>query len=413
MKSRIKSKILDNFVMKLVSVLIAFVLWLVVMNVSDSMITVKIKGIPVQQINGAALEELDKVYDVAKGDTVDIVVKGRRSIVEGLDVDDFIATADLSTMSITNTVQITVTSKNGGIRDEISITCVDNVMRLNLEEKISLQYSVKVKTIGNAKSGYAVCGYQTSPNIITIEGPKSAVEKVTEVDVKVDVNNASSAIDLEGAIVLYDAYGDEINNDKISVSQETVKVHVDIYPTKEVPVEVDINGTPREGYTMSEVLYQPQTVNIAGDPSDLENIEKIVVNDVYISGMDSDLETAVTLKDYLPDNVYLENAGEEVVITVGIEKLVSKVIVLTAEDISILQKTSNKDYYLELSDDFVVVITGLDSTVEEITIDKLNPKIFSKDMSIGTHNDVQIDLTEIDGITYEIKGTAKLTISAK
>ncbi len=413
MKSRIKSKILDNFVTKLVSVVIAFILWLVVMNVSDSMITVKIKGIPVQQKNGAALEELDKVYDVAKGDTVDIVVKGRRSIVEGLDVDDFIATADLSTMSITNTVQITVTSKNGGIRDEISITCVDNVMRLNLEEKISLQYSVKVKTVGTAKSGYAVCGYQTSPNIITVEGPKSAVEKVTEVDVNVDVTNASSAMDLEGTVVLYDAYGDEINNDKITVSQETVKVHIDIFPTKEVPVEVDIKGSPREGYTMSEVLYQPQTVNIAGEPSDLKGVEKIVIDDVYISGMDTDLETAVILKDYLPDNVYLENAVEEVVITVGVEKLVSREIVLKAEDINILQKMSNKDYYLELSDDFEIVITGLDSTVEEITIDKLNPKIFTKDMSIGTHNDVTIDITNIDGITYEIKGTAKLTISAK
>ncbi len=413
MKSRIKSKILDNFVMKLLSVVIAFILWLVVMNVSDSMITVKIKGIPVQQKNGEALEELDKVYDVAKGDTVDITVKGRRSVVESLDVDDFIATADLSTMSITNTVQITVTSKNGGIRDEISITCVDNVMRLNLEEKISLQYSVKVKAQGDVKSGYAVCGYQTSPNIITVEGPKSAVEKVTEVAVNVDVANAASPMDLEGTVVLYDAYGDEINNDKITVSQEAVKVHVDIYPTKEVPVEVDVKGSPKEGYTMSGVLYQPQTINIAGEAGDLDNIEKIVIDDVYVSGMDADLETTVTLKDYLPDNIFLENAGEEVVITVGVEELVSREIVLKAEDVSVLQKTSNKDYYLELSEDFAVVVTGLDSSVEEVTIDKLNPKIFSKDMSIGAHDNVVIDLTQIDGITYQIKGTAKLTISAK
>ena len=413
MKSRIKSKILDNFVMKLVSVVIAFVLWLVVMNVSDSMITVKIKGIPVQQKNGEALEELDKVYDVAKGDTVDITVKGRRSVVEGMDVDDFVAIADLSTMSITNTVQISVTSKNVSIRDEISITCVDNVMRLNLEEKIGLQYSVKVKTHGDVKSGYAVCGYQTSPNIITVEGPKSAVEKVTEVVVNVDVKNVSGAMDLDGTVILYDAYGDEIKNDKITLSQEKVKAHVDIYPTKEVPVEVDVKGSPKEGYTISGVLYQPQTVSIAGETAELDKIEKIVVDDVYVSGMDSDLETTVTLKDYLPDNIYLKNANEEIVITVGVEELVSKEIILKAEDVSVLQKTSNKDYVLEVSDDFAVVVTGLDSAVEEVTVDKLNPKIFSKDMSIGTHNDVEIDLTQINGITYEIKGTANLTISAK
>ena len=119
------------------------------------------------------------------------------------------------------------------------------------------------------------------------------------------------------------------------------------------------------------------------------------------------------LNSYLPDDIYRETASEEVVITVAVEKLVSREITLTADDINILQKTSNKDYQLEVSDDFAVVVTGLDSDVDAITVEKLNPKIFSKDMSLGTHNDVAIDITQVDGITYEIKGTAKLTISAK
>ena len=35
------------------------------------------------------LDELDQVYDVVSGDTVDIIVKGRRSVVGTLDKDDF------------------------------------------------------------------------------------------------------------------------------------------------------------------------------------------------------------------------------------------------------------------------------------------------------------------------------------
>ena len=319
MKSKMRSKILNNFWLKLLSVLLALILWLVVMNISDSTMTKKIKGIPVQQQNGSVLEELDQVYDVAKGDTVDIVVKGRRSVVEELEADDFIATADLSTMSITNTVQISVTPKSASVRDKVTVSCEDNVMRLNLEDKVSLQYSVKVKTFGSVKSGYSVCGYQTSPNIITVEGPKSAVEKVTEVVVSVDVSHEDESMDLDGTIVLYDAYGDVITNDKISVSQQTVKVHLDIYPTKEVPVKVDVKGVPKDGYTMTEVLYQPQTVDIAGLPEELENVQELVIDDIYISGMDSNLETTIDLKDYLPDDVYLANSSEDVVITVDIE----------------------------------------------------------------------------------------------
>ena len=413
MKSKMRSKILNNFWLKLLSVVLAFLLWLVVMNISDNIVTKKIRGIPVQQQNGAALEELDKVYDVAKGDTVDIVVKGRRSLVEGLGVDDFIATADLSTMSITNTVQIKVIPKSANVRDEVTLTIDDNVMRLNLEEKVSLQYSVKVKTFGAVKNGYAVCGYQTSPNIITVEGPKSAVEKITEVVVNVDVSHKDASMDIEGNIVLYDAYGDEITNDKITISQDTVKVHLDIYPTKEIPVEVDIKGTPKDGYAISEILYQPQTVTIAGVPEEIQDVETIKISDISISGMDEDLETTVSLKEYLPDDVYLANANEEVVITVDIEQLLSKDISVKVSDMDILQKASNREYELSLSAGFVIVVTGLDSQVTEITVEDLNPRIYTKDMSLGEHENVEIQLTEIEGLSYEIEGTANLTITSK
>ena len=94
------------------SIVLAFLLWLIVANISDAQTTREIINIPVTQLNGDVLEELDKVYDVASGDTVDIVIKGRRSLVETLGRDDFVATADLANMSITNAVPIEVSLKN-------------------------------------------------------------------------------------------------------------------------------------------------------------------------------------------------------------------------------------------------------------------------------------------------------------
>ena len=83
---------------KISAVLLAIVAWLAVANISDYQTTRQISNIPVTQINGDVLDELDQVYDVVSGDTVDIIVKGRRSVVGTLDKDDFTAIADLSTM---------------------------------------------------------------------------------------------------------------------------------------------------------------------------------------------------------------------------------------------------------------------------------------------------------------------------
>ena len=110
---------------KIAAVLLAIVAWLAVANISDYQTTREISDIPVTQINGDVLDELDQVYDVVSGDTVDIIVKGRRSVVGTLGREDFTAIADLSTMSITNTVTVSVEAKSSSVKDEISITCVD------------------------------------------------------------------------------------------------------------------------------------------------------------------------------------------------------------------------------------------------------------------------------------------------
>lgn len=246
-----KNKLLNNLSLKILSVVCAVILWLVVMNVSDYTLTVRIDNIPVQQINGDVLDELDQVYDVEKGDTVDIIVKGRRSVVDKLTASDFIATADLSTMSITNTVQIFVHPAKKALADEISITYVDNTMQLTLEDKVSVQFPVYVDIDGEPKNGYAICGTVASPNIVTVEGPRSAVDKITRVATIVSVDGRDDGYETSGDIVIYDAYGEPIDNNKITVSHQTVGAKVSICPKKLVDVVVNVKGRPEDGYAVA------------------------------------------------------------------------------------------------------------------------------------------------------------------
>ncbi len=408
-----KKTILKNAALKILSIFSAILLWIVVMNISDYSVTVEIKNIPVEQLNGDALEELDKIYDVEKGDTVDIIVKGRRSVVDGLTANDFRATADLSTMSITNTVQIFVSPKNSSIAGDITITCVDNTMSLNLEEKVSLQYSVKVKTFGAVKDGYAVCTTQTSPNIIVVEGPKKAVEKITEVVVRVDVSHMDDSMETEGSIELYDAYGEKIKHNKISVSQETVKVGITIYPVKEVSVRVNIKGTPKENYGLSDIIYQPQTVMLAGEPDKLEKVNEIVIDDISVSGMDEDLETTVNLSEYLPKDIYSAESSNEIVITAVIDKLIEKEFHIEASDIALIQKAQDKAYEVVLSDDFYIEAVGLDTAMQDVDLDAIMPSIECGDYSIGNHSNMDLQLADIEGVAYKINGTITMKVSSK
>lgn len=404
-----KRKFLNNLSLKILSVVCAIILWLVVMNISDYTMTVEIDDIPVTQINGDVLEELDQVYDVEKGDTVDIIVKGRRSVVSKLSASDFKATADLSTMSITNTVQIFVEPTNKNLEDDISITCIDNTMSLILEDKVSAQLPVYVNAEGEPRKNYAVCEAVASPNIITIEGPRSAVDKVVAAETTVSVSGRDDEFETSGDIIIYDAYGETISNDKITMSHDMVDIRIKICPEKTVPVQVDVKGKPESGYAVGEVQYQPQTVVIAGQQEELDKISEIVIDDISVSGHNEDLQTTVNLKNYLPDNVSVADATGDVVVNITIEKMVEKTFTPAVKDIELKNKQDGYTYTVSLSDDFAIVVSGLSHIIADVELDSLSLAIDCKELTLGEHI-VTVTASDVDGLEYEFKGNVVVNV---
>lgn len=395
---------------KILAVLFAVVAWLAVANISDYQTTREISGIPVTQINGDVLDELDQVYDVASGDTVDIIVKGRRSIVGTLGREDFTAIADLSTMSITNTVTISVEAKSNSVKDEISITCVDNTMKLNLEDKVTQQFPVKVVTSGTTKTGYAVSSTASTPNIVKVEGPKSAVEKITEIRANVDVTSRNESFETQAELKIYDAYGEEIKNDKLQIDVSEAKVTVEIYATKEIPVTVTLRGTPDDAYGVENVLYQPQTVELVGPEDALAKIETLEIDDISVSGMTEDYQTDVDIRDYLPDGVSVVGIPPEITVNISITKLEDKKLTVTEENFKLDKQSSDYTYKITLND-FSITASGFSDVIEKLKLEDVAPTIDCSSLPVGNHSNVKVTLKEIDGITYAISGTVNVDVS--
>ena len=395
---------------KISAVLLAIVAWLAVANISDYQTTRQISNIPVTQINGDVLDELDQVYDVVSGDTVDIIVKGRRSVVGTLDKDDFTAIADLSTMSITDTVSISVEAKSNTVQSEINITYVDNTMKLNLEEKVTQQFPIKVVTTGSTKNGYAVSGTSSTPNIVKVEGPKSAVEKITEIRASVDVDKKYSSFETESELHIYDAYGEEITNDKITLDVASAKVSVEIYATKSVPIEVNLRGTPGDGYGVEGVVYQPQSVELVGPADALAKIETVDVDDVSVSGMTEDYQTDVDIRDYLPDGVSVVDIPPEITVNISITKLEDKKLTVTVNSFVLDKQVDGYQYEVTINN-FTITASGFADVVSKLTLDDVVPTIDCSGLPVGNHGNVTVTLKEIDGVTYTMSGTVSVNVT--
>ena len=92
-----KNRLLSHPVLRIASLIIAFVVWLIIMNVSNPVITRTVSGVPVNVTNGSYIESMNLSYAIMSGfETVSVTVETNRSVVERLNVSNITANCDLT-----------------------------------------------------------------------------------------------------------------------------------------------------------------------------------------------------------------------------------------------------------------------------------------------------------------------------
>lgn len=410
-----KEKILENWGFKILALLLGFLLWFLVANVEDYSITKTITGIPVELLNEEAIIEQGMVYEIEQGETVDIKVQGRRSVVENLTVDDFVASADLSELSITNSVQISVDAVNTVIRREVDITIVDSMMKVAVEESGEQKLPITVVTTGNTQEGYAVVATAATPNMVTITGAASTVKRVDTVKAEVDVEGLNTEISTRSNLILLDSDGEVIESDKIKTNISTATVRVVIKKTKEVPIEVSTIGEVADGYGIAgEIEYQPTTVLIAGNEEDLRGINAISIDDIDVTDMNSDYETTVDIETYLPDGIVVADRTQNIAIKVKIERLVEKTLTIHASNIAINGKSDDFTYTLPNEDNqFEITVVGLKADLDVLSVADFGPEIDVSELSSeGTYR-VPVQVKTLNNLQYSADFTAAVTVKKK
>ena len=300
-----KKRLMNNFGLKLLSLGIAIVFWFVIVNSQDPVETKTIKDVTVKVLNEEQVLEREKVLEVISGDTVDVVVEGRRSVLEQLTEADIEATADLTEVSFMDTVMIkaSVPSKP----DVTVLNNGENVMKLLFDDYVTKRFSFRVDTVGEPMAGYYVGDALPSPNIIQISGAKTVLDKVKEVALKVDVSGRSVDFTTTAVPVVYDMNGDEIASSKLTmqVDSDAVTVNVPILASKDMRIRVVTVGEVAEGYELltENIAFQPETVRVAGSKEDLDKLGYFLELEVDVTGQTGTIEKNIQISSVLDDTL--------------------------------------------------------------------------------------------------------------
>ena len=326
-KKRLKRRIpeiFDNGWLKLISLGLAILLWFFVTNYQDPETVLTINNVPVKLLHTEMLESEGKVYIVLDdSDTIPVVtVNAPRSVVDALEADNIVATADVEDMSAHNTVPIVLTTNKYSDSITNISGSISNV-RLSIEDEQRATFGIEASVVGSVAEGYQVGTVSLEQNQVRVKGPASVVQSVKSAGVSVDVSEAESSISTNAEIHLYDDDGRDISTDKhLTLNIDKVMVRVEVLLKKEVPVKIAVSGTPAEGYRLNgETAVEPGRITIAGRKSTLENVTEISIpsSDLNVRGRNTSLVKNFKISDYLPDGVSLaEGELDSVKVTVEI-----------------------------------------------------------------------------------------------
>jgi YbbR domain-containing protein len=372
-----RKRLLNNWGLKLISLVLAFLLWFLVIQIGDPKDDRDIGTIQVKLVNTELLDKANKVYEVLDNtDTVRVSVYAPMSVFTQLRSSDITAEADVSKLTDINTVPITFTSSNANV---VSIRGGHDVVRLNVEDKVSKYVTLVSSTEGDVADGYMVSSLTPDQNRIEVSGPKSVVEQVKYAGAKIDVTDATGNLTANVDIRLYDEDNNEVEHTNLVKNVNYVRMSVEVLAVKNVPVEIAVSGTPDKDYMATGVVESdPAYVKIAGSAYTLSGISSIAVpaEQMDLTGATGDVVNVIDIREYLPENVKLADSdfSGKVTVTAYVEPIEELTLRIPIQNITVTNLPEN--FEAEISDSAETVITlelsGLKEQIDPLRQESLN-----------------------------------------
>ncbi len=417
-----KQRLINNIGLKILAVLVSLVLWLIAINITDPVSSVSY-NVSVQLQNLSSLTSAGKYVEVINGsDKIRVTVRGTRSSLSAFSSSDIVATADLSKIDSNNQVPIELNAAK--ISDKIeSIKSDAKYVDFNVEKMSNLQLPIDVEVQNVPAEGYILGTTQTAQNVVIISGPESAVSEVSYAAVEINVEGATSDVNISLPVHLYNAEDEIIDSSKLSMSKSEVSTTASILQTKSIPVTCNKIGTPLDGYVLTGTMEGlPSSITVAGKSGAVKNLTSIDISDaIDISDSYESTVFSVMLKNYLPEGITIVGDSDDglINVTVGIVRAVSREMEIASDRIHITGVPDG--YTVSLTDrekPLEIEVSGLRTTVDGMSESSLvavvNVEKYLSDagaeIEAGTF-EIPAVITLPDGIKLERE--AKVTVTVR
>ena len=405
-----KKNMINKFTLKVLSLIIAILIWLLVRNVDDPIVVRTFYEIPVSIENASYLAENLEIPLLVDGkDTVKVRVKGARSVVSKLKKEDIKAVADMTQIISKDTtpIMVPVEVTGTGISDS-DITVRPRNIQVDIEKQKSVEKTIADST-GDTQpdKDYEIGNLKANPEKVTISGPETIINKIDKVVALIDVTGRKeSNIEIKSQLKIYDKNLDELSPKQLEylnikeISDNTIRIQAQFWKVKQnVKIKAEYSGEPKRGYEVDSINLVPDTISVAGTDEALKKLEQegntLEIPGKYIDVTDKtgDFEQNIDLSELLPEDLKLvRDLNSSVIATVKILPYNSRDYEVSVTQIEADNKAEDLDLVFQ---------------DEQITI-RAKAKEQDLDSLSAANIQVQIDLSGYGEGEYEVPVTVTL-----
>jgi len=391
MKGKMKGKMLNNFSLKILSIICAVILWAVIVNIYDPNTSVTVTQVTVTLLNAESLTDKDYTFEVVDGSKISVYISGPRSIVSDIKASDIVATADLSKVTaFSDYVDIDVKiSKDGVSTSGLEVTPKTTAIKLSIENRVSKTFNIQVETVGIPDAGYIVSDSKISPTTVKLTGSASAINNVSLVKAIYDVSGASMDISDVAPLKLYDEAGNVIYDTKIEMGKTNVDFKATLLPSKTISVKFKNQGEVAAGYKLTGIDYSSTEVVVAGTEENLKKIDSVEISAdaIDIANLNSNKDFIINIKSYLPSNIILVS-DSKITATAKVSAIKEKEFVINLDSVNLLNVPEGYSASYESAKTISIIVTGTEDIVNSAVLADLKPTIDTNNFIVGKNNAV-------------------------
>lgn len=291
----------DRFVI-VFSILAAIILWFIMATINTKERPRVIYDVPVVvKLSDESQKQGLKVFDQSV-QNVKVSIRGNSIVVNRVKSEDLQVVAQLAssiTQPTTYTLPLTA-QKLGALADYEIVSIEPSSIIANVDVYKEVTFPVEDNITYKADPKYFVSAPAFSADSVVISGPETQIAKIKKVSAEYTVKETlTESKSFTTDLVLYDAYGEKLSADKITMSAQKVDVNILVLARKVMKLTPTFTGKP-VGLALSSIeqKIEPQTVEVAGPEDVLANVNELSLEAIDFSSLsmsNNKLQVDITL----------------------------------------------------------------------------------------------------------------------